>query len=114
VVAAAAGHVRAAPPLTKAFWQAALAQLTETQRKQYASFRNKATGWFTVAAGATLLAAGETWQIIKHYGWPAWLFWLLIAIMLTVALLNTAVQMISGEHARRSAGAEPAPAAEHR
>jgi len=99
---------------TRAFWQAALAQLTETQRKQYASFRNKATGWFTVAAGATLLAAGETWQITKHYGWPAWLFWLLIAIMLTVALLNTAVWMISEEHARRSAGAEPAPAAEHR
>ena len=99
---------------TKAFWRAALAQLTEIQRKQYAGFRNKATGWFIVAAGATLLAVGETWQIIKHYGWPAWLFWLLIAIMLTVALLNTAVWMISEEHARRSAGAEPAPAAAHR
>jgi hypothetical protein len=39
---------------------ATFAQLTETQRAQFTSFRNKAAGWFTVAAGATLLAAGET------------------------------------------------------
>jgi hypothetical protein len=43
----------------KAFRQVTFAQLTETQREQFASFRHKATGWFTVATGATLLAAGE-------------------------------------------------------
>ena len=35
---------------TRSFRQATFAQLTQTQREQLTSFRNKATGWFTVAA----------------------------------------------------------------
>jgi hypothetical protein len=76
----------------RAFRDTTLALLTQTQREQYASFRSKAAGWFTVAVGATLLAAGETWQIIEHYRWPVWLFWLLMVVMIGLALLNTAVQ----------------------
>jgi hypothetical protein len=38
-----------------AFWKATFAQLTDTQREQVTSFRSKATGWFTVAGGGTLL-----------------------------------------------------------
>jgi hypothetical protein len=59
---------------TRAFRQATFTQLTQTQREQLTSFRNKATGRFTVAVGALLLAAGETWQIIEHHRWPTWLF----------------------------------------
>jgi hypothetical protein len=33
--------------------QAMLAQLSQAQREQMASFQSKSTGWFTVAAGAT-------------------------------------------------------------
>jgi hypothetical protein len=98
----------------RAFRQATFAQLTETQREQFTSFRNKATGWFTVAAGATLLAAGETWQVVGRHGWPVWLFWLLIVVMLAAAVLNTAVRMISDQRTRRPAGAGPAPTAEQR
>lgn len=97
---------------TRKFRQATLARLTEKQRQQYASFRNKATGWFTVAAGATLLAAGETWQIIEHYDWPGWLFWLLTVVMLVVALLNTAIRMTGDARPGRPLDAEPAPVAE--
>jgi hypothetical protein len=97
---------------TKAFRQATFAQLTEAQREQLTSFRNKATGWFTVAAGGVLLATGETWQVIEHYRWPVWLFWLLVVVMLAMSLLNTAVRRISDQHTRDSVGAEPAPAAE--
>jgi hypothetical protein len=67
-----------------------------------------------VAAGATLLALGETWQLAEHYGWPAWLFWLLVVAMLTLALINTTVRKISDERTRHYAGPEPAPAAEPR
>ena len=110
------------PPVMYVLWrrwyttlrQAMLAQLTEIQRGQLTSFQSKATGWFTVAAGATLLAAGETWQIVQHHGWPVWLFWLLIAVMLTAAVLTTAVPMISNPHTRHAGAAEPAPAAEQR
>jgi hypothetical protein len=98
----------------KAAQRSMLAQLTETQREQMTSFQSKATGWFTVAAGATLLAAGETWQVVQQYRWPVWLFWLLIAVMLAAAVLTTAVLMASGDRARRPGAAEPAPAAEQR
>jgi uncharacterized membrane protein YhhN len=98
----------------RTFRQATFAQLTETQREQFTSFRNKAAGWFTVAAGATLLAAGETWQVVGRHDWPVWLFWLLIVVMLAAAVLNTAVRMISDQRTRRPAGAGPAPGAEQR
>ncbi len=87
----------------RAFRDATLALLTAAQREQLGRFRNKANGWFAVAAGATLLAAGETWGVVEHYGWPAWLFWPLFAVMLALAVLNTASRMISGERARRAA-----------
>jgi hypothetical protein len=74
-----------------------LAQLTPVQREQFTRFMNKAAGWFTVAGGATLLAADQTWHVIRHYGWPDWLFWLLVLLMLGASVLNTAVRMIRNE-----------------
>jgi hypothetical protein len=87
-----------------AMQQAMLAQLTQAQREQLTSFQSKATGWFTVAAGATLLAAGETWHVVQHYRWPVWVFWLLIVAMLAVAVLNTAVLMIRNRRMRQAGG----------
>jgi hypothetical protein len=98
----------------KALQRAMLAQLTQTQREQLTSYQSKTVGWFTVAAGAALLAAGETWQIVQHYRWPEWLFWLLIVVMLVAAVLNTALLMMTGARARRVGGAESAPAAGRR
>lgn len=77
-----------------AFRRAAMARLTQVQREQFSSFINKATGWFTVAIGATLLAAEQTWEVVEHYHWPAWLFWLLVVLMLGVSVLNTSLRMI--------------------
>ena len=73
--------------------QATLAHLTPVQRRQVTSFESKSVGWFTVAAGATLLASNETWLVTQHYRWPVWLFWLLFIVMLTAAVLNTAALM---------------------
>src|SRR6201992_4459484 len=73
--------------------RAIFAAMTDTQREQFTSFRNKAAGWLAVALGGTLLAAGETWEITEHYEWPGWGFWLLIVIMLAFAVVNTAVRM---------------------
>ena len=89
-----------------------LAQLTQAQREQLTSFQSKATGWFTVAGGATLLAVGETWQLVEHFDWRVWVFWLLIVVMLTAAVLTTAVLMIGAAQARAADGAAPAPAGE--
>jgi hypothetical protein len=97
---------------SRAFREAGFARLTDVQREQLTSFRNKATGWFTVAVGGTLLAIGETWQIVEDHNWPVWLFWLLVVVMLAGSVLNTAVRMISDEHTRDAAQAEPAPSPE--
>jgi hypothetical protein len=93
----------------RALRQEMLAQLTQTQREQLTSFQSKSTGWFTVAAGATLLAVGETWQLVEHYDWPVWVFWLLIVVMLSAAVLTTAVLMVSAARARQDDGAVPVP-----
>jgi cobalamin synthase len=98
----------------KALRLAMLPQLTQTRREQVTRFQSKSTGWFTVAAGATLLAAGDTWQIIQHYRWPVWAFWLLDAVMLTAAVLTTTVLMIGEARMRHLGGTEPPPAAGQR
>jgi hypothetical protein len=90
----------------EAYRRAAMAQLTTAQREQFTTFINKATGWFTVAIGATLLAIDQTWQVIDRYHWPVWLFWLLIIVMLGSCVLNTALRM---NHDRREvSAAQPA------
>lgn len=85
-----------------AFRKAALRQLTQAQRDQFTLFVNKATGWFTVALGAALLAAEQTWQVIERYHWPAGLFWLLIIVMLGASVLNTALRMTRDRQAAGS------------
>jgi hypothetical protein len=93
-----------------AYRKAALALLTQAQREQRASFINKATGWFTVAVGAALLAVDETWQPVNRQHWPAWLFWLLIVVMLGACVLNTALRMIHDAR-EEGPGAQPEAAA---
>lgn len=87
----------------------AIAQLTQEQRKQLTSFFKKANGWFTVATGATLLAAEQTWNVIEREHWPIWVFWLLLVVMLGASLLNTAVRMTRDE---READPDAQPAEE--
>ena len=87
---------------SKAFREAALAQLTQAQRDQATSFLNKASGWFTVALGAALLATEQTWQVVARQHWSAWLFWILIIVMLGVSVLNTALR-IHGRTAKPTA-----------
>ena len=94
---------------TRLFRQATFAQLNQAQREQLTSFRNKATDVHRCCRCSLLLAAGETWQIVEHHHrWPVWLFWFLVAVMLAVAVLNTAVRMINDERTRRSTDAKPA------
>ena len=90
----------------KAAQQAILARLTPTQHEQVTRFQSKAIGWYTVAGGAALLAAGDTWHVVQQYGWPVWLFWLLVAVMLVVAVIPTAIQFIS-DYTRQAGAASP-------
>jgi hypothetical protein len=90
----------------KAAQRAMLGRLTLTQREQVTRFQSKAIGWYTVAGGAALLAVGDTWHVVQQYGWPTWLFWLLVAVMLVVAVIPTAIQLIS-DYTRQAHAAAP-------
>lgn len=47
-----------------------------------------------MALGALLLAAEQTWHVVESHDWPAWLFWLLLIVMLGASVLNTTLRMI--------------------
>lgn len=73
----------------------ALALLTAEQRAQYTGFMRKATGWFVVASGASLLAVKETWELTEEREWPAWVFAIVLVVMFTLTVSYAAYGMAS-------------------
>jgi hypothetical protein len=67
--------------------------LTRAQLEQFVSFVSKATGWMFIAAGASLIAIKETWELHEAYEWPVAIFWGLVVIMLVLCALNTVVRV---------------------
>lgn len=63
-----------------------LAQLSPSQRVQREGFLQKAMGWFVVAAGASLLAISQTWELTEHMQWPGWVFVLVLIAMFTLTI----------------------------
>lgn len=55
--------------------------------RAFAHLRDVASAWFLVAAGASLIAAKETWELVETYEWPEWSFWALLAAMLVLGVL---------------------------
>ncbi|MBN9621371.1 MAG: hypothetical protein J0H06_00215, partial [Actinobacteria bacterium] len=45
--------------------------------------------WLYVAAGASLIAVKETWELHEAYEWPEWVFWLGAVGMLTFCIAIT-------------------------
>lgn len=79
------------------FQLAALAALSVQQREQFVGFRNKATAWFTVAAGAFLIALKETWELAELYELPAWVYWISVVVLSIVAVGNTIGRLSSSD-----------------
>ncbi len=80
---------------TAEFRREALARLTTQQRTQYMGFMQKATGWFVVATGASLLAVKETWEVCEQHEWPGWVFGVVLAVMFALCVANAAYAMAS-------------------
>ena len=70
-----------------------LASLTVEQRAQFVGFSNKATGWFTVAGGAFLIALKETWELAEIYELPGWVYALAVVVLAVAAVANTVVRL---------------------
>ncbi len=75
-----------------------MSRLSDDTMRDLLSYTNKATGWFYVAGGASLIAVKETWELAEDQDWPAWVFWGLIVLMVAVAAVNTAVRMRRTHH----------------
>jgi hypothetical protein len=56
------------------------------------SFMSKARGWLLVGGGGFLIASKETWELVQGHEWPAWLFWLLVVVMVGVCVGYTVLQ----------------------
>ncbi|MEO6117383.1 MAG: hypothetical protein ABIP33_13455 [Pseudolysinimonas sp.] len=65
--------------------------------EQAVSFFNKANGWFIVAGGAALLGVKETWELVEAWGWPVWIFWVLVVVCPILCVVNLAARAIQSE-----------------
>ncbi len=64
----------------------AIEQLSPVQLAQYTGFRQKWTGWFTVATGAAMLATKETWELHEAAEWSTTVFTIVLILMLALAV----------------------------
>ncbi len=53
------------------------------------NLRDVLNAWVFVAAGASLIAVKETWELHESYDWPGWAFWALAVVALTGCVGST-------------------------
>ena len=58
----------------------------------FAHLREVASAWIYVAAGASLIATKETWELRETAEWPEWAFWALLVLMLFLCAASAAVR----------------------
>ncbi len=58
----------------------------------FAHLRDVFSAWAFVAAGASLIATKETWELHEAYVRPQWSFWALVGVLLLVCGARTAVR----------------------
>lgn len=79
------------------YQRAMMAALPAETRAQFVGFMNKATGWFTVAAGAFLIALKETWELVELYELPLAVYVVVVVVLVAVAVGNTVVRMLRAD-----------------
>jgi len=60
--------------------------------------RDVASAWFLVAAGASLIAVKETWELVETHEWSDWIFWALLATMLVLGIVVTVTRIRRPDH----------------
>ncbi|HEX7834191.1 MAG TPA: hypothetical protein VF479_01845, partial [Pseudolysinimonas sp.] len=79
------------------YQKAVMVALPPAAREQFVGFMNKANGWFTVAAGAFLIALKETWELVELYELPVVVYWVAIVVLSIAAVSNTVVRMLRAD-----------------
>jgi hypothetical protein len=91
---------------TTKYHKLVLSRMTPDQRASRAGFLQKATGWFIVAAGASCLAVGATWELAEQMEWSPWLFAASLALLVALVAAGT---IKGGAQARRMTASSPNP-----
>jgi len=81
------------------YQKAMMAALPPSTREQFVGFMNKANGWFTVAAGAFLIALKETWELVELYELPVAVYWVAVVVLSALAVGNTVARMLRADEA---------------
>jgi hypothetical protein len=55
-------------------------------------FKDVFSAWAYVAAGASLIAVKETWELHESYEWSQWVFWALLGAMLLACVGSTRIR----------------------
>ena len=71
----------------------ALESLTVEQRVQFLGFSNKATGWFTVAGGAFLIALKESWELADVYDLSVWVYVPAVVVLAVASVANAVTRL---------------------
>jgi hypothetical protein len=79
------------------YQKAMMTALPPAAREQFVGFMNKATGWFTVAAGAFLIALKETWELVELYELPVVVYWVAVVVLSIAAVSNTVARMLRAD-----------------
>jgi hypothetical protein len=79
------------------YQKAMMAALPAATREQFVGFMNKATGWFTVAGGAFLIALKETWELAELYELPLAIYVIAVVALSMLAVGNTVVRMLRAD-----------------
>jgi hypothetical protein len=80
-----------------AYQKAVMAAMPASAREQFVGFMNKANGWFTVAAGAFLIALKETWELSEVYELPVAVYVIAVVVLSTVAVGNTVARLVRAD-----------------
>lgn len=83
----------------------ALKVLPSEDVERMLAFSNTALGWSAVAAGATLIAVKETWELVEIADWPSAITWLIVIVALLLAAANAALQTARTAKIRTTAAA---------
>jgi hypothetical protein len=74
----------------RAYHQRIAAVMRPEELEAFAHLRDVGQTWVVVAAGASLIAAKETWDLHEQYDWAAWTFWALMVVMLLICAARVA------------------------
>jgi hypothetical protein len=75
-----------------AYWHRVSEAMDDSDLVALLKFKDVFSAWAYVAAGASLIAVKETWELHESYEWPEWVFWALLVAMLLFCVSTTRIR----------------------